>query len=194
MPFSFRWYERARERVWKKYGAQINNSIEIKRAYESKGLLGYKVWIDGFNNTFDASNEPIYRVASGRKSQIDQEEREKILKMEASLENFSVDEQQLPTPPAAIISLQETRHRPILVQRGLMGEKLQAIDLASTISSVVIHEASNSSLDLSSTEDSTSVTDLTYPILKSIVANPTSLEPTEGKLHQRVSALHNPRT
>ncbi|CAF1303198.1 unnamed protein product [Rotaria sp. Silwood1] len=37
-----RWYERAQERVWKKYGVYIHSSIEIKRSYQSKGLLGYK--------------------------------------------------------------------------------------------------------------------------------------------------------
>ncbi|CAF5094083.1 unnamed protein product, partial [Rotaria socialis] len=44
-----RWYERAREKVWKKYGGRLlYNPSQAKRIYPTQGLLGYKVLIDGF--------------------------------------------------------------------------------------------------------------------------------------------------
>ena len=166
----------------------MDRSVEVKRAYRSKGLLGYKVLIDGFNNTFDAPNEPMHRIASGRKSQLDQtdrcigfadEERAKILEMQASMKQFRADEQQLLTPHTGTSSLQKTRHPPLLAQRGLMRAQLQAIDHAPTVSSV-IHEAKNSSLEVSNSKR-----------IKRDVANPVSLSPSSDQYERNRTGTIN---
>lgn len=61
MFFNSRWYERAQERVWKKYGIKADSSLHLKRVYQRQGLLGYRVLIDGFNNTFDATSRKSQR-------------------------------------------------------------------------------------------------------------------------------------
>lgn len=62
------WYERARERVWKKYGSCHGTAVS-KRVYPQHGLLGYKVLIDGFNNTFSAPPNQGRGIHSGNAGQ-----------------------------------------------------------------------------------------------------------------------------
>lgn len=147
----YRWYERAQARVWKKYGVYIENSTEIKRASHSRGLLGYKIWIDSLNNTFDSSNESICSMISGNnKSQADQtdhysgyteEELEKIRKTKVYVKQFGADGQQR-TQSAAAITLRKTRHPPLLAQHGLFGTKLQRIDLTTKNSEGMVSKSS----------------------------------------------------
>ncbi|CAF1102494.1 unnamed protein product [Rotaria sordida] len=200
-----RWYERAQERVWKKYGVHIHNSIEIKRSFQSKGLLGYKVMIDGFNNTFDASNEPICSVTSSRKSKLDQtdrysdyidEENEKIHKMKAYMEGFGAVERQRTKPPA-VNNLRKLRHIPFLSQYSLLDAKLQPIDLTS-INSAVFLEGIMSPSEISNSQGPSSFIGLDHQCSKFIfdmekslnisrtqlnAANPATFEPNKGKFY-----------
>ena len=186
--FLYRWCERARERAWKKYGAHLGSSIEIKRAYKSKGLLGYPILIDGVNHTFDASNEPMYRMASGRKSQIDEPDRhidytdEKsrgIHKVEASIKSFGGGERR-PTQHAANIDLQKTRCSSALALRGLMRGKLPAIDNSA------LPENGIPSLESSNPKESPELVDNNSSSksnnAQTVAAKPASLETNEGKL------------
>ena len=182
--------------------------MEIKRAYQSKGLLGYKVFIDGFNNNFDASNEQMCRVVSGRKSQTDQTDRSmgysrakrpKMSEIGASLKQFKAD-QPLQSQYAATIDLNRTRHPPRLAQRGLMGTKLQPINLAPA-TLPTRNEGSTSRSEISNTGDSVSLIDLNQQFAKlifdtdsssmsagteSTIANPlVSVELNEGELSLR---------
>ncbi|CAF4686041.1 unnamed protein product, partial [Rotaria sp. Silwood1] len=180
-----RWCERARERVWKKYGVQNDSSVDIKRTYQSKGLLGYKVLIDGFNNTFDASDESMCPVASSRKWQRDQtnrsgdctnEECEKILKIKAHMEQFVADEQQR-TKSTAAINPRKSQHLPLLAQHGLLGAKTQPINFASTNSSVILEDIVSSS-ELSNGQDLSSSIGSDHQT-QSAAANLAPVEPKE---------------
>src|SRR5262249_53769859 len=158
-----------------------------------------------FNNTFDASNEPIRCVPSNRKSQIDQtrrfigytdEEREKLIKMEAYMKQFGADERQW-TKHAATINLQKSRHSKRLGQRGFMGEQIQSIDLALTNPSVLV-EDSVSSLEFSKCKGLSGFIGLNPQFSKSIVdvenslniygiqsaaVNPALFEPIAGEFY-----------
>lgn len=101
----FRWYERAQERVWKKYGISSNYSMHLKRAHQSRGQLGYRVLIDGFNHNFDAA---------GRKSRMTHMDR-----------RFRADQ-------SSSIYSQKVRGPQYLVLKGFMGAKMKAINLQVT--------------------------------------------------------------
>jgi hypothetical protein len=200
--FLSRWYERARVAVWKKHGVYIDSSVQIKRDYQSKGLLGYKVFIDGFNNTFDASHESTGSVASGRKSQTDQsdrysgytdDEREQILKMKVYMKQFGANEQQR-TKSTVSINVQKSRNPPLLAQHGLFGAKMQAISFAPTNHSVVLEDivsssefSSPSSLISLDQQSPKIIGDTEKPVniyrTQSAATKPASLKPNEGEFH-----------
>ncbi|CAF3760901.1 unnamed protein product [Adineta steineri] len=98
LPFYCRiisWCERAREKTWKKYGGQNSTVIQTKRIYPEQGLLGYKVLIDGYNNTFEIPSEQLQLVRSDRGDRyitLTDEEREKLIHTKALMKQFSSDE------------------------------------------------------------------------------------------------------
>ncbi|CAF3696153.1 unnamed protein product [Rotaria sp. Silwood1] len=117
------WYERAREKVWKKYGGRLYNTSQGKRIYPKQGLLGYKVLIDGFNNAFEVPLEQLRNVRSSGTIKTDQddhynvlneEEQEKINKMKMFIKHFALDERKRAKQIAAE-NLQQSRRPPLLV-------------------------------------------------------------------------------
>ncbi|CAF4723350.1 unnamed protein product [Rotaria sp. Silwood1] len=200
-----KWYERAQERVWKKYGVYIHSSTEIKRFYQSQGLLGYKVMIDGFNNTFDASNVPICSVTSSRQSKLEQadrcsgytdEEREKIVKMKTYMKEFGATKRQQAKPPA-VNNLQKLRHPPFLSQNSLLNAKQQPTDLTSINSPLFLEDIMTPS-EICNSQDLSSFIGLNHQSSKFIfdieklskvsktqlnTANPTTFESNKGKFY-----------
>ncbi|UJR36041.1 hypothetical protein I4U23_028778 [Adineta vaga] len=91
------WCERAREKTWKKFGGQLSTA-QTKKIYPETGLLGYKVLIDGYNNTFEVPPEQLRIIRSDNASRTDcylgfsDEEQEKILQMKTSMKKFASDE------------------------------------------------------------------------------------------------------
>ncbi|CAF2813880.1 unnamed protein product [Rotaria sp. Silwood2] len=126
LPFYCRiinWYERAREKVWKKYGGRLYNTSQGKRMYPKQGLLGYKVLIDGFNNAFEVPLEQLRNLRSGGTTKSDQddhynildkEEQEKINKMKIFIKHFALDERKRAKQIAAE-NLQQSRRPPLLL-------------------------------------------------------------------------------
>ena len=120
----FRWYECARERVWKKFGGHIYSQNPGKRFYAQKGLLGYKVLIDGYNNTFEVPPEQLRNIRSGtlqgeksdRYGYYSDEEREKLIQMKAFMKQMALDERRRAKQIAAI-NLQQTRRPPLLLSQ-----------------------------------------------------------------------------
>ena len=120
LPFYCRiisWYERAREKAWKKYGGRFYNSTQSKRVYAKQGLLGYKVLIDGYNNTFEVPTEQLRIVRSGgtvksentdRYIGFTNEEREKIVRMKNFVKDFALDDRKRAKQIAAA-NLQQAR-------------------------------------------------------------------------------------
>lgn len=158
-----RWYERARERVRRKYGVNIDRSLDIKRAYQSNGLLGHKVWIDGFNNNFDASNESIYPTNSDKICKSDQtnryssytnEEHEKILKIKTYMKQFGSDKNQR-VKIASTSDHQKQQHPSLLAQHSLFGTKIKSISFTHKDSSEAL-ENIVSSPELPDRQDSSS--------------------------------------
>ena len=96
--YYYSWYECARERAWKKYGGRFHYITQNKRVYPKKGLLGYKVLIDGYNNTFEVPPEQLRNIRSGSTLKPDHyicysdEEREKIIKMKAYIKQTALDD------------------------------------------------------------------------------------------------------
>ncbi|CAF3277865.1 unnamed protein product [Rotaria socialis] len=119
-----RWYERAREKVWKKYGGRLlYNPSQAKRIYPTQGLLGYKVLIDGFNNAFDVPIEQLRNVRSGGTTKsdrdnhyntLDDDEQEKINKMKMFIKHFALDDRKRAKQKAAE-NLQQSRRPPLLL-------------------------------------------------------------------------------
>jgi hypothetical protein len=72
--------------------------IQTKRVYPEKGLLGYKVLIDGYNNTFEVPPSPLRPVRSGSTFRTDRyigfndEEREKLIQTEAFMKQFTMED------------------------------------------------------------------------------------------------------
>lgn len=117
----YSWYERARERAWKKYGGRFHNLSQLKRVYPKKGLLGYKVLIDGYNNTFEVPPEQLRNIRSGATAKSNDsdryigytdEEREKIIKTKAFVKDFALDERKRQKQIAAA-NLQQSRRPPM---------------------------------------------------------------------------------
>ena len=142
----------------------------------------------GFNHTFDGSNEPMYSMASGRKSQIDLSDRhidytdeksKEIHKVEASIESFGADERR-PTQHAANIDLQKTQYSSALALRGLMRGKLPPIDPSA------LHENGIPLLESSSTKEYPELVDNNSSSksnnVQTLTAKPASLETNEGKI------------
>ncbi len=116
-----RWYERARERAWKKSGGRSLNTSPTKRVYPEQGLLGYKVLIDGYNNTFEVPPEQLRNVRSGSTFKSDQsdryvgyteEEREKIIQTKTFVKEFALDDRKRAKQIAAA-HLQQSRRPPL---------------------------------------------------------------------------------
>ncbi|CAF0832820.1 unnamed protein product [Adineta ricciae] len=91
------WCERAREKTWKRFGGQFSTP-QTKRVYPEAGLLGYKVLIDGYNNTFEVPPEQLQLPHSRNASQPDvstgfsEEDREKILRTKNFMQSFHSDD------------------------------------------------------------------------------------------------------
>jgi len=119
------WYERAREKAWKKFGGRFYTPTQTKRVYPKQGLLGYKVLIDGYNNTFEVPSDQLHRVRSSGITRSDKtdlyvgysdEEREKIIQMKTFIKQFALDERQRAKQIAAT-HLQQSRRPPLLSRR-----------------------------------------------------------------------------
>ncbi|CAF0836993.1 unnamed protein product [Rotaria sordida] len=119
------WYERARERAWKKYGGCFYTPTQTKRVYPETGLLGYKVLIDGYNNKFEVPIEQLRGARSTILSKSDQfnryigfsdEEREKIIHMKAHMKQFALDERQR-AKQIATQNLKQSRRPPLLLSQ-----------------------------------------------------------------------------
>jgi len=117
------WYERAREKVWKKHGGHFYSASQTKRIYPKQGLLGYKVLIDGYNNTFEVPPEQLRNIRSSGASQIDQidryigyseEEREKLIQMKKFVKQFALDDRKR-AKQIAQANLQQSRRPPLLL-------------------------------------------------------------------------------
>ena len=190
-----RWCDRARERVWKKYCVAIDHSIETKRAYQSKGLLGYRVLIDGFNNTFDPSVVSDLSEASRSQAHTDQmirnstytdEEREKILKTKVSMKQFLASQPRTKTGSNSFG--RRSRNPPLLAQHGIMGAKMQTINFT-TMNPSIVSENFVSSSGFSQSQDRSSTTDcghqsskLNTNITQSVVFDSVSVKPNESEL------------
>ncbi|CAF0910687.1 unnamed protein product [Adineta ricciae] len=118
-----RWCERAREIAWKKYGGQFMTSTQSKRVYPLHGLLGYKVLIDGFNNTFETPEEQLRHVRqsaavksneSARYLGFNEEERQKIFKTKLIVQDIALSER-IRAKQIAAENLRHTRRPPMLL-------------------------------------------------------------------------------
>ncbi|CAF0910183.1 unnamed protein product [Adineta ricciae] len=118
-----RWCERAREKTWKKYGGQFMTSNQNKRVYPLHGLLGYKVLIDGFNNTFETPEEQLRHVrksAALKSNESDRylgfsaEERQKIFETKLIVQDIALSERKRAKQIAAE-NLRHTRRPPVLL-------------------------------------------------------------------------------
>ncbi|CAF3910026.1 unnamed protein product [Rotaria sordida] len=139
------WYERAREKVWKKYGGHLYNTSQGKRIYPKQGLLGYKVLIDGFNNTFEVPLEQLRNVRSGgstiRSDQNDyyhilnDKEQEKINKMKIFIKNFALDERKRAKQIAAENLQQSRRPRLLLLPQTKLNQNKSSKKILKSIPS-----------------------------------------------------------
>ena len=83
--------------MWKKYGGRCSTVKRTKRIYPRQGLLGYKVLIDGYNNTFEMPverDQPV-RLRSdpgGVNAGFGPEEREKIIEMDQLMRQYVLDD------------------------------------------------------------------------------------------------------
>ena len=95
--FNYSWCERAKEKTWKRFGGQFSTP-QTKRVYPETGLLGYKVLIDGYNNTFEVPPEQFRSPHSRSASRPDistgfsEEDREKILRTKNFMQSFQSDD------------------------------------------------------------------------------------------------------
>jgi hypothetical protein len=119
------WYERAREKAWKKYGGRFQSTSQTKRIYPKKGLLGYKVLIDGFNNTFEVPIEQFHGAPSASTTRSEQdsryagfseEERDKLIRMKSFVKEFALDDRKRAKQIAAA-NLQQSRRPPLLIHQ-----------------------------------------------------------------------------
>ncbi len=137
----FSWYERARETAWKKFGGHFYTLTQTKRVYPRQGLLGYKVLIDGYNNTFEVPTEQLRNVHSSGTSRSDksdlnigynEDERRKILQTKIFMKQFALDEQQRAKQIAAT-NLQHSRRPPLVLPRILANETKHSMTTTSQI-------------------------------------------------------------
>lgn len=92
--------------------------------YPQNGLLGYKVLIDGYNNTFEVPPEQLRNVRSGavqgeksdRYAFYSDEEREKLIRMKAFMKQMALDERRRAKQIAAI-NLQQNRRPPLFLSQ-----------------------------------------------------------------------------
>ncbi|CAF4735661.1 unnamed protein product [Rotaria sp. Silwood1] len=205
------WYERARERAWKKYGGRFYTTTQTKRVYPETGLLGYKVLIDGYNNKFEIPIEQLRGAHSNNASKSDQfiryigfsdEEREKIIQTKAHMKQFALDERRR-AKQIAVAHLQQSRRPPLLLSQASTDLKKHPIGTECILSSSAFSNSqvlsTISGFDIkpmkSITEiDNSSVTSL----LQSTVVNPNRLETSHeskektkqtSKIHQRTSYI-----
>jgi hypothetical protein len=194
--FLNRWYERAREKAWKKYGGHFYSTSQTKRIYPKQGLLGYKVLIDGYNNTFEVPSEQLHSLRSAGTLKTDQnstryvgfsdEEREKIIKMKSFVKDFALDERKRAKQIAAI-NLQQSRRPPVVLaeQNKRLTPVSENISSASEIINTNFKRSHTIVTDLKTFKsildiDNSSVTTLTPSTL---VSAPTRMKRTEGKLY-----------
>ncbi|CAF3340496.1 unnamed protein product [Rotaria socialis] len=119
------WYERAREKVWKRTGGHLFTASPAKRIYPVTGLLGYKVLIDGYNNKFEVPVEQLRgaRYSGTNKSDhfdhyvgFSDEERQKIIQTKAYIKQFALDERRR-AKQIARARLQQARQTPTSLPR-----------------------------------------------------------------------------
>lgn len=183
MKFFSSWYERAREKAWKKFGGRSYTTTQTKRIYPQEGLLGYKVLIDGYNNTFEVPAEQLRPIRSGNGAQADKadryagysdEEREKIIHMKIFMKQFALDERRRAKQIAAT-NLQQSRRPPLLFNQ-------TSVDIYKTPTAQVLEGVSSSS-ELSSSQILSSISNIGIKAFKSILEtdNPsnTNILPTE---------------
>lgn len=127
----FRWYARAKERVWKKYGCCIERSIDIKRSHQSKGVLGYKVSIDGFTGI----STNVHTDFDHRSVIYSEEERNKLSKIEVHMKK-TVSDLKKAKKKIDTNHYSNSKHHRLLVQRAIIGGTVKVIDFAPPASSV----------------------------------------------------------
>jgi len=145
------WYERARERAWKKYGGRFYYISQTKRVYPKQGLLGYKVLIDGYNNTFEVPPEQLRNVRSSGTLKSDQnnryigfsdEEREKIIKTKAFVKEFALDDRKRAKQIAAA-NLQQSRRPPLVLSSQSLIEHNKTLPQISEVTSLSSEDSNN---------------------------------------------------
>lgn len=113
------WYERAREKVWKRTGGRFYLGVPSKRVFPETGLLGYKVLIDGYNNKFEVPAEQLRGARANSANKPDyfdryigfsDEERDKIIQTKAYIKQYALDERRRAKQLAAA-RLQEARRK-----------------------------------------------------------------------------------
>ncbi|UJR10034.1 hypothetical protein I4U23_014257 [Adineta vaga] len=202
LPFYYkiiRWCERAREKAWKKYGGQFLTSNQSKRVYPERGLLGYKVLIDGFNNTFESPEEQLRRVRKSTPLKSDdvdrwvsfnEDERQKILKTKLFVKAIALNERKR-TKQIAAANLQRTRRPALLLsspRKSVHPNKQSSVISDSIYSSSIISnnlKQSNVILPDLKTYESISENDIdsTVDFTSSILFNaPTKLRHTESNV------------
>ncbi|CAF4284594.1 unnamed protein product, partial [Rotaria sp. Silwood2] len=201
------WYERARERAWKKYGGRFYTTTQTKRIYPETGLLGYKVLIDGYNNKFEVPIEQLRGARSSNSSKSDQmiryagfsdEERAKIIRMKAHIKQFALDERRRAKQIAAV-NLQQSRRPPLLLSQ--MSTDLNKHAIIEGISSLSEFSSSQvlsciSGLDIKPIveTDNSSITSLLQSTLVNPIRSETSHESKDkpkrtSKIHQLTSRM-----
>jgi hypothetical protein len=142
---------------------------QTKRIYPRKGLLGYKVLIDGYNNTFEVPTEQHRTVRSSGTPRSDQyvgyndEERRKIHQMKIFMKQFALDERQRAKQIAAT-NLQQSRRPPLILPRILTGEAKNSITTTPQML-----EGISSSSEFSNSQIVSSLTASDLQVLKSNV-------------------------
>ena len=118
------WYERAREKAWKKFGGRFFLP-HTKRVYPKEGLLGYKVLVDGYNHVFEAPPTQARATRSGSSTRPNQEfaygafsedERAQNIRIKSSMKQYVMDERQRAKQIAAA-TLKQLRRPPKLLPR-----------------------------------------------------------------------------
>lgn len=171
--FSRSWYERAREKAWKKYGGRFCTTSNVKRVFPETGLLGYKVLIDGYNNKFEVPSEQLRGPHQNDTISVDHgdlyagftnEERDKIIQMKAHIKQFALDERRRAKQgtPAHYSQAHRTQKLPQKLNNtnNQPAKKILAT-AAKTAAAMQAFEATSYASDLSSSQvlSSTSVSD-----------------------------------
>ncbi|CAF3792319.1 unnamed protein product [Adineta steineri] len=158
-----RWYERARENAWKKYGGRFYTPSQTRRVYPKQGLLGYKVLIDGYNNTFDIPEEQLRTVHSGKgytSNAIDiytgfsEDERKKIIETKLKVKDIALNDRKRVKQIATANNQQLRRPRLLLPSKPNKQSTLISNTTYSSSSTSMNQKQSVSENDSSSTMDS----------------------------------------